>query len=542
MKALWIFLLLLCLTANAELSQYKDRFRLAMEIELQPALVEALVTEFDWDAVERDIANKVIPPNEEILPYLKKGKPLRTLPKDVLARFAVVAAKKGENYPPLSRPPEKGEPLYDLNWELDVGKLEFAFNGSTTDPEAYLSRLKAFSKLVGVEQKIQNPTAKEGPELSFHLHISRKDGTDLTKRVEVLNRLMLMRLVQRDAAKDLFDGTRVSTFADVGTNPTHRGLVRMYEDRSHFELRRHVDDPETELPEILRWLDMPEKAALAEMQAATEALCTETNLTALGELSPRALAIILKSSPRGITDPLLARATEFHIEKGATSAVLHFLNHLAHQHLIMARNIEPVLVQTANLIQSQLRKDARSWVESGTPEIVVAILRFSILHAKPAKDTIQLSDPLIGRAIVPIVLNPQTDEHVRNRFLEYFARNNPVVASAGLLLLKSGRFTEVEASALLDALGPKVLASPEGWETVQHVLRGGNQSLIRAVRREVRYGGDAFTPKQRDEIDAPPAPPEEATPSPHFTLPPSGFRARCWDLLSRLGHWFRRGQ
>ncbi len=278
---------------------------MGMEIELQAKLLEKLVPYFDWNKVEADLRNLRVATNVE----WDRFRPLAQQSRAVLAEMAIdVAHDRGSekpNYPPLKAnlPRNVAAMMKELKWHHDSEKMEFSHLVPFDSAEAYLKSLRRFTAAVGIDKKLDAPNDRRRRELSYHVHLSRTDESSLTEALAAYNRLMIVRLAKAGTAEELFDGTRVSEYSE---QLFERGLVRAF-GHDHFEVRRHVDGPEAELNELQELFSLPEKEAIAKMEAMTRELITPAMATKLVRLRPSsALSILRRTAPDLLLDPRLS--------------------------------------------------------------------------------------------------------------------------------------------------------------------------------------------------------------------------------------------
>ncbi len=292
-RALISFLLCILLTAPARaegdrFAAFAGQYQMGMEIELQPVLLQKLVPHFDWKKVQSDLESgrKILNPRLQRTFESGTG-PLKDRRPKLLASIAIELARDSEGtaplYPPLRADlaPEIAEVFEGLNWWRDNGKLEFTNVRPMADPKTYLDKLRRFAALAGIEDRLERPL-DPGVEFSYHLHLSRKDRRDIGKTLAAYNRLVLARLLDANAANELFDNSRTSQFAE---NLYARGIVRQVDAR-HFETRRRTGSAEAELAELMHWFSLPEETAVTELALKTQKLLTPALLDRLIELAP----------------------------------------------------------------------------------------------------------------------------------------------------------------------------------------------------------------------------------------------------------------
>ncbi|MDR3608786.1 MAG: hypothetical protein P4M08_15585 [Oligoflexia bacterium] len=155
-------------------------------------------------------------------------------------------------------PPEEAKLFRRLSWSRDGDALEFRHekNLKVSDSAAFYRDVLTLAARAGVDRKILNPSDSRLKTASFHYHISVA-GKDLTRQGLALNRLELVRRVNRGILNDL-DGA-----GDFLYNPTakSKGLVRIY-DAHRLEFRAHSVPLAEELNFNLRVLKANEEEGL----------------------------------------------------------------------------------------------------------------------------------------------------------------------------------------------------------------------------------------------------------------------------------------
>lgn len=524
-----LLLLALCLTslgARAELSQYRERFKLAMEVELDASQVYPLLPLFDWPQMERDIASGNFEPFETNLKKIQalNGRPLSEAPPQLLANLFLDSLMDRYNYPPLN---EKGlgpdSPLDGIVWTRDAMKFEFAFDGPTSDPADYLRRTYKFADAVQLRDKFNRPYGKGLPELSFHLHISRNDDKDLKPQLSALNKLILMRMIDQGVHGELFDNSRTTRYYD---DITRRGLVRLIDDKNHFEIRRHTQDPETELKEILRWMDMDGRKASREITAETDALLTDKNVTTLFNTSVSAAVSVFSGTKPGLGDARLKAALLDAIARDKFEDVATALETLAKHKQKKVAGAAELLKVASNAVQERIRDvELSEWLKWHSVDAKARIIRVSGEHGTAA-NRIQTSSPSLGKATEKLFAQNPGDAFTLVRLLGMESAPVRRVALDRLLALSHD---ETSFRRAFIALGTPILASREGWATMLELMAKPNRDAIAALA-DVAARFEGFSRTQNEAIARAVARVDSAA-----DRPPGGpinalqvFLKKCW--------------
>ncbi len=469
------------------LADKKGRYEMAMEVELSAIQLKPLLPLFDWGWVENEIEkNPKALPRALARKYVRwKSQPLNQRDPKIQAEV-VIALASAYGQPPLRHDlnGDDAATLEGMIWHRDNGKMEIKFNGSTNDPAAYLKRITHFAKMAGIEAALNAPIAAKGQPVSYHFHISRTDGTDLTAKVTAYNRLMLMRLIDKNAARDLFFGRRTSKYSEELYS---RGLVRMIA-KDHFELRRHVEAPPEELTELIRWLHMPDELAVVEMEKETQRLLTKKNLARLIRHRVSTAVIIVGSvahvsgqaGPQ-LTDPNLRRVyselTRRPIYGPELVAVLEGLHTHEKKKVPFAREL---LIEISNSFQTTLdEKTLSELVNHFDASEVRRALNLSNQYSTAT--SIDSSHPKVASAVMANKSSNSPFGYLR--LLIHYADGNPILEKEMLNLIGDKKTPLPLRAAALHNAPSSVVASPRWWP----ILRQMHLSSDATVRKAAEY-------------------------------------------------------
>jgi hypothetical protein len=161
--------------------------------------------------------------------------------------------------------------------------LEFVHGKPLASPTHYLESVEGLARAVESWDALQKPGHAGGA--AYHVHISFKDGRDLSRRAELMNLEMALRYLDKGAERFLFDRESTVRLNDVG----YKGLLRLIA-KNRIELRAHLDDPKTELLDRLRLFGMEEEVALKELRSRVLQRLDTAKLDLLAKHEPWILA------------------------------------------------------------------------------------------------------------------------------------------------------------------------------------------------------------------------------------------------------------
>ena len=245
--------------------------------------------------------NHLTPDERRALYPLESLNPIRKAKAAILVAEDRFAQRLSQHQPPLKEAPQILESVRALLrhflWHRDGTTMEFKPKYPTSAATfVYLQR--AFFKLVGIRDQVDNPnripeTLEEAENHfgNFHLHVSAKDGRDLTRFATTYNKWLLMQLVDKGRTR-FFEERGYAYSEDI----LAKRLIRLFSDGKHLEVRVHTESPEVELHRLLQLLDMPEDQAIQTMNDEIQAKLTPENMKRLKEHNPSALITTLSDS------------------------------------------------------------------------------------------------------------------------------------------------------------------------------------------------------------------------------------------------------